>query len=973
MSWPQSQEYNEAIQSPATSFADAELRTGEAVTNDLGLPMPRSGNFADVYEVRCPNGSRWAVKCFTREVPGLRERYQEISRHLQQAKLPFTVEFTYLDKGIRIHGNWYPLLKMQWVEGFTLNDFVRQQLDKPAMLGALLQIWGRMATRLREAGIAHADLQHGNVLLVPGANANSLALKLIDYDGMFVPALAGTKSGEVGHPSYQHPQRLREGTYTAEVDRFPLLLIAASLQCLQTGGRALWEKYDNGDNLLFKEADLRNPDSSALFAELQTLGEPTVAAVRKALACTLEKAPLLEEFMPEPRPAAAAVPAAKPTATPVAPVVTKASPAVQTTTAPTANPWAFEKSASAGTKTKRPQPKSTKRSGLLLAVLAGGVAALLLLAGTVAVGAIFFLKGRGSDKVATTDSAPWKGLAATDKRPDKPGGDGGTKQDKAQPGIPVVAPVDKGPAVAPVDKGPAVAPPDTGPTIAPPDTGPIVGPPDKGPIVGPPDKGPTGKPLLPIDPEPRLPVPDEAAQAAAEKAIKEEHKDDYAKKKPAEIQALAALLRRKGKDSQRKPETRFVLFREARDLAARAGDLPLALQVANEMAVHFDVNAFEMKAAALQAAVPTAMPTIRPNFAALALSIADDAAEVDDYSAAEHLVQVAQKYTKELPNSPANIAALARQKELADLRKAYEPLQDEVRTLAKTPADPQANLALGKFYALSKGDWDRGLTLLARSNDAKLKALAESDLASPVDAAAKTALGDRYVAQATPETGLAKSNLLCRASYWYRLAESQLSEQERMRMTRLLAEIDRSLLPHRPVVLHAQYGAFDGWADVTPRIRCLSVLDKTKMFALNVITPELEVDPAPFQHKSLVVVYRYRGGVHLSITGEGATANQLTVTGSMDTDAGRPAPGQELVILNARYGNEDRYGDATAKVQAAVNGATLSAHPDKLGLADSYPGRHKALIIVYRDDGRVYLSVTPQNATAMLKAGAAKP
>jgi hypothetical protein len=202
MSWPQSQEYNEAIQSPASSFADPELRKGEAATNELGLPMPRSGNFADVYEVRCRNGVNWAVKCFTREVPGLRDRYQEISRYLQEVKLPFTVDFTYLEQGIRIAGRWYPILKMQWVEGFTFNDFIRQHLDKPAMLGGLLQIWSRMATRLRDSGIAHADLQHGNVLLVPGSTANSVAVKLIDYDGMYVPSLSGKKSGEVGHPSY---------------------------------------------------------------------------------------------------------------------------------------------------------------------------------------------------------------------------------------------------------------------------------------------------------------------------------------------------------------------------------------------------------------------------------------------------------------------------------------------------------------------------------------------------------------------------------------------------------------------------------------------------------------------------------------------------------------------------------------------------------------------------------------------------
>jgi hypothetical protein len=268
MSWPLSQDYNEAIQSPTTSFSDPELQQGEVVCNDLGIPMPRSGNFADVYEVRCPNGTRWAVKCFTRQVKGLRERYQEISLALQEARLPFTVEFTYQQEGIRVRGPWYPILKMQWVEGLTFNEFVRQNLDKPGMLDGLSQIWTRMAQRLRGSGIAHADLQHGNVLLVPGSTANAVAVKLIDYDGMFVPALAGKTSGEVGHPSYQHPQRVREGIYNPDVDRVPLLLISAALRCVRVGGRDLWDRYDNGDNLLFNEADLMTPADSPLFREL---------------------------------------------------------------------------------------------------------------------------------------------------------------------------------------------------------------------------------------------------------------------------------------------------------------------------------------------------------------------------------------------------------------------------------------------------------------------------------------------------------------------------------------------------------------------------------------------------------------------------------------------------------------------------------------------------------------------------------
>src|SRR5579864_7410206 len=167
MPWPMSQDYNEAIQNPAQCFADPELRQGEAETNELGLPAPRSGNFADVYAV-VTGQRKWAVKCFTRQIPGLQERYQQISLHLAQHKPSFMVDFTFLEQGIRVRGDWYPILKMQWVEGATLNQFVKNNLSKPRLLDVLCQLWVKLSTRLRRVNIAHCDLQHGNVLMVPG-------------------------------------------------------------------------------------------------------------------------------------------------------------------------------------------------------------------------------------------------------------------------------------------------------------------------------------------------------------------------------------------------------------------------------------------------------------------------------------------------------------------------------------------------------------------------------------------------------------------------------------------------------------------------------------------------------------------------------------------------------------------------------------------------------------------------------------
>jgi WD40 repeat protein len=379
MAWPLSQDYNEALQNPQTSFSDAELRRGQVVVNVLGIPQPCSGNFADVYAVECPaTRTKWAVKCFTREVHGLRERYSEISKYLQQTHLPFTVDFQYLEQGIRIGGHWYPILKMHWVEGFTLNAFVRDMLDKPAMLEGLSRIWLRMAQRLREAKLAHADLQHGNVLLVPGSNASSLAVKLIDYDGMWVPALASKPSGEVGHPSYQHPQRLREGGYNQEVDRFPLLAIYVALRALIVGGRQLWERYDNGDNLLFRQADFEAPGRSPLFSELMQIHDPLTRSLVELLVQAsekpLEQMPLFQDLVSDEKPTASAATRGKAPASP------------QTTATATTEPNAFQDIEATDANTRSRRKKRRDQGTSVVPWLIGGVVAACVLLG----GAVFW-------------------------------------------------------------------------------------------------------------------------------------------------------------------------------------------------------------------------------------------------------------------------------------------------------------------------------------------------------------------------------------------------------------------------------------------------------------------------------------------------------------------------------------------------------------------------------------------------------
>ena len=277
--WPTPQDYHEALQNPRSAFSDPELQAGQPVLDALGLPRPITGQFASVYKLVCGQKT-WAVRCFLRNVPGQRSRYQAIDAYLSKQHLPYFVDFDYQPQGIQVRGQKFPILKMAWVQGDSLAAYVGKHLDQPAALARLAQRWLEMMNALEEAGIAHGDLQHGNVLVVNDE------LRLVDYDGMFVPALAGQVSQELGHRHYQHPAR-RPADFDANIDHFSAWVIYLSLLALNTEPK-LWGRFAGGDEtLLFRKADFVQPDQSKLWLALSTLHNDTLQDLLHLLRGTL--------------------------------------------------------------------------------------------------------------------------------------------------------------------------------------------------------------------------------------------------------------------------------------------------------------------------------------------------------------------------------------------------------------------------------------------------------------------------------------------------------------------------------------------------------------------------------------------------------------------------------------------------------------------------------------------------------------
>jgi hypothetical protein len=262
--WPSARYFTEAIQCPSICFAHPHLRNTLPAVDRLGMPLVTSGQFAYVYKLNSMNGdSDFAVRCFRGYLGDRDQRYRAIQAHLANSPVSYLSEFTYAPEGILVGGNRFPILFMKWIEGPTLDLYIREMLNRPEVLLHLSEEWLRLLGALRASGIAHGDLQHGNIIVEHGQ------LRLVDHDGIFVPAMAGWTASEVGHQHYQHPRRTAL-EFDSNLDNFSSLVIYLSLLSVAEQP-ALWQQHHD-ENLLFTKMDFADPASSELFRKIRELG-----------------------------------------------------------------------------------------------------------------------------------------------------------------------------------------------------------------------------------------------------------------------------------------------------------------------------------------------------------------------------------------------------------------------------------------------------------------------------------------------------------------------------------------------------------------------------------------------------------------------------------------------------------------------------------------------------------------------------
>ncbi len=267
MQYPLISEYVSAIQDASDNLD--ELAHLVPVLDDHGEPYRSSGAFAVVFKMKDEQtGKCYALKCFTEEQEGRAEAYRQIADELEFVDSSYITSVKYLEKEIFVDSSCeedeFPVLLMDWIDGETMENYIAENYQDNYAMAMLCYRFCKMAAWLRSQPFAHGDIKPDNIMVRPDGN-----LTLVDYDGMFVPAMKGQKSPTIGTKDFSHPLKTVDD-FDESIDDFALASIALSLKAISLKP-SLFDEYGAADRLLFSAEDYRDLSKSKVMATLQEL------------------------------------------------------------------------------------------------------------------------------------------------------------------------------------------------------------------------------------------------------------------------------------------------------------------------------------------------------------------------------------------------------------------------------------------------------------------------------------------------------------------------------------------------------------------------------------------------------------------------------------------------------------------------------------------------------------------------------
>lgn len=231
-------------------------------------PACYSGRFCVAFVLAGHNG-KLCYRVWKELIPDTMERYRLIDKRVSSSRLEYFGSFHYIPSALRLkcNGETLPGIVMDWIEGKTLDSFLKEDWPELPDVERLTFIrdFYLMCCLMRENKTAHGDLSSSNILVTPERD-----IRLVDYDSMYVAEM-GDKFYQVtgGTEGFQHPERINSTEpllASIDDDNFSQLVIALSLWVAYYDP-TVTSIFDD-KNLLFLPGDF---DGATGIARLQSL------------------------------------------------------------------------------------------------------------------------------------------------------------------------------------------------------------------------------------------------------------------------------------------------------------------------------------------------------------------------------------------------------------------------------------------------------------------------------------------------------------------------------------------------------------------------------------------------------------------------------------------------------------------------------------------------------------------------------
>lgn len=267
-----------------------ELNGSIVKKNTNGQPFFFTGGFNMVFQLE-KQSKRWTFRVWYINLQNLKERFQKISQYITAQKLSYFADFIYDEKGLLVNGEFVDTIRMEWLDGLLLKDYIGKNLHSKQVLLNFAESFLAMCKELHKHKISHGDLQHGNIII----DKNS-KIKLIDYDSICVPNIEGQEELITGLKGYQHPSRINSKNKTSlKADYFSELIIYLSIIAIAENP-SLWDEYkvEESEILLFSDDDFANIGQSKIYKNLSNGFSNNVKDLLKILTEYLKQSSYLD-------------------------------------------------------------------------------------------------------------------------------------------------------------------------------------------------------------------------------------------------------------------------------------------------------------------------------------------------------------------------------------------------------------------------------------------------------------------------------------------------------------------------------------------------------------------------------------------------------------------------------------------------------------------------------------------------------